>query len=59
MLDQETSKSMCVSLRLDPATLKNVEQDRNGKTLSATMNAMIRRVLSGLFYDAKEEVNDG
>ena len=59
MLDQETSKSMCVSLRLDPTTLKNVEQDRNGKTLSATMNAMIRRVLSGLFYDAKEEVNDG
>ena len=55
----EVPHSMCVSLRVDLATLKNLEQDRNGKTLSATMNARIRGVLSGLFYDAKEEVNDG
>ena len=51
--------SMCVSLRLDPATLKIVEQERGDKTLSATMNARICGVLSVLAAKAEEGARDG
>ena len=57
MSDQ--AHSMCVSLRLDPATLKIVEQERGDKTLSATMNARICSALSVLADKAKEGENDG
>lgn len=59
MTRQEAPRSMCVSLRLDPATLKAVEQERGAKTLSATMNARICGALSTLATSAKEgESND-
>jgi len=51
--------SMCVSLRLDPTTLKVIEQERGDKTLSAAMHARICGALSVLAAKAKEEANDG
>ena len=51
--------SMCVTLRMDPATLKAVESEQGDKTLSATLNARICRALSVLASSAKEEANDG
>ena len=51
--------SMCVTLRMDPATLKAVESEQGAKTLSATLNARICRALSVLASTAKEEANDG
>ena len=58
MSDQKAPHSMCVSLRLDPATLKTVESERGGKTLSATMNARICGALSVLTSNANEEECD-
>jgi len=55
MSDQ--AHSMCVSLRLDPATLKAVEQERGGKTLSATLNTRICGALSTLASNAKKGDN--
>ena len=52
------ARRMCVSFRVDPTTLKMVEQERGDKTLSATMNARISGVLSILSSKAKGEVND-
>ena len=45
--------SMCVSLRLDPATLKVVEQEQGDKTLSAALNTHICGALSKLASNAK------
>ena len=56
--DQKASHSMCVSLRLDPATLKVVESERGVKTLSTTLNARICGALSVLASKAKEEERD-
>ena len=53
---QDQARSMCVSLRLDPATLKVVESERGDKTLSATLNARICGALSVLASNA--EVSD-
>ena len=50
--------SMCVPLRLDPATLKVVEEERGDKTLSATLDARIGRALFVLSSKAKVEAND-
>jgi hypothetical protein len=50
--------SMCVTLRIDPATLHSVEQERGDKTLSATMNACICGALSVLVSKAKEGESD-
>lgn len=58
MIDQE-ARSMCVSLRLNPETLKELEQKRDDRTLSTTMNARICGALSVLSHNAKKEVNDG
>jgi len=49
---------MCVSLRLDPATLKVVDSERGDKTLSTTLNARICGALSILAFKAKEEERD-
>jgi len=57
MSDQ--AHSMCVSLRLDPATLKAVEQERGDKTLSTALNTRICGALSTLASNAKDEGNDG
>ena len=55
----EAAHSMCVSLRLDPATLKVVESERADKTLSATMNVRLCGALSVLALNVnKEESND-
>ena len=56
MSDQ--AHSMCVSLRLDPATLKAIEQERGDKTLSAAMNTRICGALSVLASKAKIGEND-
>ena len=56
--EQKVPHSMCMSLRLDPATLKTVEQEQKGKTLSATMYARICRALSVLISNANEEEYD-
>ena len=53
MSDQ--AHSMCVSLRLDPATLKAVELEQGDKTLSTTLNARICGALSVLASNAKGE----
>jgi len=53
MSDQ--AHSMCVSLRLDPATLKAVEQERGDKTLSTALNTRICSALSVLVSKVKEE----
>jgi hypothetical protein len=50
---------MCVSLRLNPETLKELEQKRDDRTLSTTMNVRICGALSALSHNAKKEVNDG
>ena len=55
----EQTHSMCVSLRLDPATLKAVELEQGDKTLSATLNTRICGALSVLASKAKEETHDG
>ena len=56
--DQQVPHSMCMSLRLDPATLRTVEQEQKGKTLSATMNAQICGALLALISNANEEECD-
>ena len=59
MPEESVAHSMCVSLRLDPATLKAVESGRADKTLSATMNVRICGALSVLASNAKKEESDG
>ena len=56
MVDQ--AHSMCVTLRVDPATLKAVESEQGDKTLSSTLNARICRALSVLASTAKDETSD-
>lgn len=58
MVDEEAAHCQCVSLRLDPATLKAVESERADKTLSATMNARICGALSTLTSNANKEESD-
>lgn len=48
MVDEETAHSQCVSLRLDLSTLKNIEEDLKGVTLSVGMGATINKTLRAL-----------
>lgn len=59
MVEEEAAHSQCVSLRLDPATLRLVEDERADKTLSATMNVRICGALSVLASNANTEESDG
>ena len=57
MTDQ--AHSMCVSLRLDPATLHAVELEQEDKTLSAAMNVRIEKTIRSLVgCDEKEGESD-
>ena len=56
MADQ--AHSMCVTLRVNPATLKAVESEQGDKTLSATLNTRLCGALSGLVSKVKEEESD-
>lgn len=48
MVDEEAAHSQCVSLRLDPSTLKNIEENLQGVTLSVSMGASINNTLKAL-----------
>lgn len=52
---EEQAHSMCVSLRLDPATLKELNEERKEETLSAAMNVRICGALSVLASHANRE----
>lgn len=54
MREEEKAHSMGVSLRLDPATLKVIEEQANGETLSVVLGASISHVLRVLATKAKE-----
>ena len=54
----DRAHSMCVSLRLDPATLKVVELEQGDKTLSAALNTRICGALSVLASKAVEGDNN-
>lgn len=49
MSDQEKqAHSMCVTLRLDPSTLKELSEERKEETLSAMMNVRIKNTIKSL-----------
>ena len=59
MSDQEEqAHSMCVTLRLDPTTLKTIEDKQEGATLSAALGVRITGTLEVLAKNAKGEAND-
>jgi hypothetical protein len=60
MSDQEKqAHSMCVTLRLDNATLAGIEDKQEGATLSAALGVRITDTLEVLAKNAnKEEIND-
>jgi hypothetical protein len=59
MSDQEKpAHSMCVSLRLDPSTLKTIEDKKEGATLSAALGVRITDTLEVLAKNVKDELND-
>ena len=51
---EEQAHSMCVSLRLDPATLKELNEERKEETLSAMMNVRIKNKM-GLFVECAKK----
>jgi hypothetical protein len=51
---EEQAHSMCVSLRLDPATLKELNEERKEETLSAMMNVRIKNTIESLVGCAKK-----
>lgn len=60
MSDQEEqAHSMCVTLRIDPSTLKAIKQKQEGVTLSAALGGRLTDTLEVLAKNAnKEESND-
>jgi hypothetical protein len=56
MPDQEKqAHSMCVTLRIDPATLKTIEDRQEGATLSAALGIRITDTLEVLAKKGKKE----
>lgn len=55
MSDEEASHTQCVTLRIDPSTLKEIEQKLDGVTLSTTLGASINRTLKVMAASAEEE----
>jgi len=54
MQEEEAAHSMCVSLRLDPATLKAMKEQAHDKTLSVVLGASINNTLRALAAKAKD-----
>jgi hypothetical protein len=48
MSDEEAAHSQCVSLRLDPSTLKAIEDNLQGATLSVGLGVSINNTLRAL-----------
>lgn len=57
MSDEDVVHSMCVSLRIDPTTLKELDEVRQEVTLSAMMNMRIKNTLDSLVKCAKKGEN--
>lgn len=56
-MSDQAAHSMCVSLRLDPATLKELNEERKEETLSVTMNVAINNAIESLVKCAREGGN--
>lgn len=54
MQEEEAAHSMGVSLRVDPATLKEITEQAQGKTLSVILGSSISHTLRVLAAKAKE-----
>lgn len=59
MVDEEAAHSQCVSLRLDPSTLKAIERKQEGATLSAALGVRITDTLEVLAKNVNKEESDG
>ena len=53
-MPKDSPHSMCVSLRLDPATLKALKEESLGTTLSVVLGSSINQTLRKLAVEAKE-----
>lgn len=51
-MPKDSPHSMCVSLRLDPSTLKAIKEESHGATLSVVLGASINQTLRGLAIKA-------
>ena len=55
---EEQAHSMCVTLRIDPSTLKAIKRKQEGTTLSAALGVSITDTLEVLAKNANKAESD-